>query len=107
MSYRVTGHARECRGSIQNRAGVAATAGGSTGPDGDEYHAYCPALKRLHTCGDTREEAARHAADAALAYLEALIAYGDPIPLEAPENEGDEVAAEVAAVVAATAPAGR
>ena len=25
--------------------------------DGDEYHAYCPALKGLHVCGETVDEA--------------------------------------------------
>jgi len=50
-------------------------------PDGDEYHAYCPALKGLHTCGSTVKEALNNARDAAAAYIESLIKRGDPIPI--------------------------
>jgi predicted RNase H-like HicB family nuclease len=50
-------------------------------PDGDEYHAYCPALKGLHTCGATVKEALNNARDAAAAYIESLIKHGDPIPV--------------------------
>ena len=45
------------------------------------FHAYCPALKGLHTCGDTEQEALQNAKDAALAYLRTSIKYGDPIPI--------------------------
>lgn len=50
-------------------------------PDGDGFHAYCPALKGLHTCGETQEEALQNAKDAAIAYLRSLIKHGDPIPI--------------------------
>ena len=50
-------------------------------PDDDVFHAYCPALKGLHTCGDTEEEAFDNAKDAAVAYLLSLIKHGDPIPI--------------------------
>jgi len=50
-------------------------------PDEDGFHAYCPALKGLHTCGDTEEEALSNAKDAAIAYLHSLIKHGDPIPI--------------------------
>jgi predicted RNase H-like HicB family nuclease len=50
-------------------------------PDGNEYHAYCPALKGLHTSGSTREEACQHAADAAMAYLQSLIKHHEPLPI--------------------------
>ncbi|MCD6567600.1 MAG: type II toxin-antitoxin system HicB family antitoxin [Dehalococcoidia bacterium] len=50
-------------------------------PDEGSFHAYCPALKGLHTCGDTEEEALDNAVDAARAYLQSLIKHGDPIPL--------------------------
>lgn len=50
-------------------------------PDDIGFHAYCPALKGLHTCGETGEEALRNAKDAATAYLESLIKHGDPIPV--------------------------
>lgn len=50
-------------------------------PDGDVFHAYCPALTGLHTCGDTEQEAVENAKDAAIAYLLSLITHGDPIPI--------------------------
>jgi len=50
-------------------------------PDDIGFHAYCPALKGLHTCGDTEEEALRNARDAAIAYLQSSIKHGDPIPV--------------------------
>ena len=50
-------------------------------PDDNGFHAYCPALKGLHTCGDTEEEALSNASDAAEAYLRSLIKHGDPIPV--------------------------
>ena len=50
-------------------------------PDEGGFHAYCPALKGLHTCGDTEEEALENAKDAAIAYLQSLIKHGDPIPV--------------------------
>jgi len=52
-------------------------------PDGDEYHSYCPALKGLHACGETVDEALSNARDAATAYIESLIKHGDPIPVGA------------------------
>jgi len=50
-------------------------------PDEDSYHAYCPALKGLHTCGETVEEAVQNAKYAAQAYLESLVKHGDSIPI--------------------------
>lgn len=50
-------------------------------PDDVGFHAYCPALKGVHTCGDTEQEALQNARDAAIAYLRASIKYGDPIPI--------------------------
>ena len=50
-------------------------------PDEGEYHAYCPALKGLHTGGTTAEEAYSNAIDAAIAYIETLIEDGIPIPI--------------------------
>lgn len=50
-------------------------------PDGDVFHSYCPALKGLHSCGETHEEALGNAKDAAIAYLRSLIKRGDPIPI--------------------------
>lgn len=50
-------------------------------PDDGIFHAYCPALKGLHTCGDTEEEAFSNAKDAAMAYLLSLVKHRDPIPV--------------------------
>lgn len=50
-------------------------------PDGPGFHAYCPALKGLHTCGETEEQALKNAKDAVSAYLQSLIKHGDPIPV--------------------------
>jgi predicted RNase H-like HicB family nuclease len=50
-------------------------------PDDNGFHAYCPALKGLHTSGDTREAALENARYAAIAYLESLIKHNDPIPV--------------------------
>lgn len=49
--------------------------------DGPGFYAHCPALKGLHTYGDTKEQAFSNARDAAVAYLRSLIKHGDPIPL--------------------------
>lgn len=49
-------------------------------PDGNDFYAYCPALKGLHVPGDTEEEALRNAKDAIVAYIASLIKHGDPIP---------------------------
>ena len=61
-------------------------------PDGDEYHAYCPALPGLHTAGATVDEALSNAREAASAYIESLLKHGEPIPLGAPAAciEGSE-----------------
>ena len=50
-------------------------------PDEGGFHAYCPALKGLHTGGDTEEEALQNARDAAIAYLRSLLKHGEPIPV--------------------------
>lgn len=50
-------------------------------PDDDGFHAYCPALKGLHTYGSTKKEALQNAKDAAIAYLKSSIKHHDPIPL--------------------------
>mgnify|MGYP001142121755 CR=1 FL=1 len=49
--------------------------------DEDEYHAFCPNLKGLHTCGKTLNETIENAKDAVIAYLNSLIKHGEPIPL--------------------------
>jgi predicted RNase H-like HicB family nuclease len=51
-------------------------------PDDGEFRAYCPALKGLHTCGETRKDALKNARSAAEAYIASLIKHNDPIPVE-------------------------
>lgn len=50
-------------------------------PDENGFHAFVPAFKGLHTCGDTEQEAIKNASDAAAAYIESLIKHKDPIPV--------------------------
>ena len=50
-------------------------------PDGDKYHAFCPALPGLHVDGDTEEAAIDSAAKTASLYIRSLIKHGDPIPI--------------------------
>lgn len=50
-------------------------------PDGESFHAYCPALKGLHVDGATVEEALENAETAADLYLQSLIEHGEPLPL--------------------------
>jgi predicted RNase H-like HicB family nuclease len=49
--------------------------------EGGGFHTYVPALRGLHSCGDTIEEAKHNTKDAIVAYLTSLIKHGDPIPL--------------------------
>ena len=49
-------------------------------PDGDGYHAFCPAFKGLHMDGETEEEALRNTIEALGAYIRSLIKHGEPIP---------------------------
>jgi predicted RNase H-like HicB family nuclease len=50
-------------------------------PDGEEFHAYCPALKGLHVGGETEAEALQNATDAAILYIESMIRHNEAIPL--------------------------
>lgn len=51
-------------------------------PDGDGYHAFCPALPGCHTCGDTLEEAMGNIREAVKAYCESLRKEGEQLPVE-------------------------
>jgi len=55
-------------------------------PDEGGFHAYCPALRGCHTWGATRDEALANIREAAAAYLESMLAHGDPIPVETHEQ---------------------
>ncbi|MDI6740639.1 MAG: type II toxin-antitoxin system HicB family antitoxin [Candidatus Edwardsbacteria bacterium] len=48
--------------------------------DGDEFHAFCPTFRGLHTCGATRKEAVENVNDAIKAYVVSLLKHGEPIP---------------------------
>lgn len=50
-------------------------------PDGG-FHVYCPALRGCHSEGDSLDEAAANIREAVEAYLESLVAHGEPIPSE-------------------------
>jgi predicted RNase H-like HicB family nuclease len=57
------------------------------------YHAFCPALKGLHTYGATMDEAIANAREAIELYLEDLKASGEPVPVEEFVIQPVEVAA--------------
>jgi predicted RNase H-like HicB family nuclease len=58
-------------------------------PDGDEWFAYCPALRALGgaTCGRTREDALRNIQEVVGMVVDSMREHGDPIP----EGPGDQV----------------
>jgi predicted RNase H-like HicB family nuclease len=56
-------------------------------PDGDSFHAFCPALKGLHVDGDSEQEALENATDAAILYLESMIKRNEPIPIAVAETK--------------------
>lgn len=50
-------------------------------PDGDSFHAYCPAFKGLHVDGANEKEALRNAAQAIGVYVNSLVSHGEPLPV--------------------------
>ena len=48
--------------------------------DENEFHAFCPTLKGMHTCGKTEKEAIKNAKDAIAGYIVSLIKHNEPIP---------------------------
>ena len=57
-------------------------------PDGESFHAFCPAFKGLHVAfkglhvdGKTENEALRNATKAARVYVDSLAAHGEPLPI--------------------------
>lgn len=63
--------------------------------DDDEFYAYCPNLKGLHTSGKTKDEALENAKCAVEAYIESLLAHEEPIPLACCHEEIPEPASKV------------
>ncbi|MFI5200925.1 MAG: type II toxin-antitoxin system HicB family antitoxin [Candidatus Kapaibacterium sp.] len=51
-------------------------------PDENAYHAFVPALKGCHSCGDTPEEARNNIREAIELYVETLRDLGEEIPIE-------------------------
>lgn len=51
------------------------------------YHGYVPALKGVHTCGDTIEEVRQNLQDAITCHLQGLIKDGQTVPEEDPTIE--------------------
>ena len=49
-------------------------------PDGDEFHAFCPIFKGLHTSGATQEEALENTKNAVFAYVMSMAKHGEPLP---------------------------
>jgi len=64
-------------------------------PDGDQFHAYCPALKGLHVPGDTEEEALQNAKDAIVAYVCSLLKHDEPIPRGVKKKREKEMRVEL------------
>ena len=50
-------------------------------PDDGGYHAFCPSLRGLHTCGKTEQEARDNAIYAITAYVRSPIKHNEPVPL--------------------------
>jgi len=61
-------------------------------PDGDSFHAYCPAFKGLHVDGADEKEAIRNAANAIGVYVNSLVSHGEPLPV-GPDCSVEEVPA--------------
>jgi len=54
-------------------------------PDDGGFHAFCPSLKGLHTCGKTEEEARENSRDAVTAYIKSLVKHNEVVPLHSKE----------------------
>ena len=50
-------------------------------PDGEGFHAYCPAFKGLHVDGRSQLEALDRAGDAVSWYLSSLEKHREPLPI--------------------------
>ena len=58
--------------------------------DEGSFHAYCPGLKGLHVDGKTEKDALDNAIEAAKVYIESVVRYGDPLPVD-PDFFADHV----------------
>jgi predicted RNase H-like HicB family nuclease len=66
-------------------------------PDGEAWHAYCPALKRYGavTWGATRVEALKHIREVVEMVVAELVEDGEPLPADAGVSEEPLVAVTV------------
>ena len=51
-------------------------------PDGEEFHAYVPALPGCHTFGATLDETRANIVEAMQLHIESLLKDGEPLPVE-------------------------
>ena len=58
-------------------------------PDGDLWHAYCPALQEYGgaTWGATRDEALQHIAEVAQLVIESMVEHGEAIPASSSDRD--------------------
>jgi len=70
-------------------------------PDGDRWHAYCPALVAAGaaTWGYTREEALRNIQDVVRMVVDIMVEDGEPLPTEPPGQVRILAEPEVAVIV--------
>ena len=70
-------------------------------PDGDRWHAYCPALVAAGaaTWGYTREEALRNIQDVVRLVVDIMVEDGEPLPTEPPGQVRILAEPEVAVIV--------
>jgi predicted RNase H-like HicB family nuclease len=70
-------------------------------PDGDRWHAYCPALVAAGaaTWGYTREEALRNIQDVVRMVVDIMVEDGEPLPTEPPDQVRILAEPEVAVIV--------
>ena len=57
-------------------------------PDGDEFHAFCPALPGLHVGGYTKQELLQNVEDAVYVYLRSMIDHEEPLPTTSRDLQG-------------------
>jgi len=70
-------------------------------PDGDRWHAYCPALVTAGaaTWGYTRQEALRNLQDVVRLVVDSLIEHGEKLPSEPPDQVQILAEPQVAVIV--------
>jgi predicted RNase H-like HicB family nuclease len=49
--------------------------------DGEGFHGFCPALKGVHTSGETVDDTLKHLKDAVSAYIQSCLLHRDPLTI--------------------------